>query len=247
MRQRIAYGDHPSQFGELWLPDGAAGPVPVVVLVHGGFWRERYGCDEMHALAADAAGRGWAAWNLEYRRVGGDGGWPQTRMDVEAGVAHLAELARDHPLDTARVAAVGHSAGGHLALLCGGACTAVVAQAAVSDPLDAYVRGLSGSAVADFLGGPPDLLGDVYRDASPLINVPLGVAQLLVHGDADEDVPVEQSRIYVAAARDARDDVEYVELPGVGHMEHTDPESSAWQAAVEYLARLFTPLRPSRG
>jgi len=247
MSERIAYGEHPSQFGELWLPDAPDGPLPVVVLVHGGFWRERYGCDEMHALATDVAARGWAAWNLEYRRVGGDGGWPQTRLDVDSGIAHLATLAREHPLDTSRTAAVGHSAGGHLALLCGTACMAIVAQAAVSDPLDAYVRGLSGSAVADFLGGPPDLLGDVYKQASPLINVPLGVPQLFVHGDADEDVPVEQSRTYVAAARDARDDVEYVELAGAGHMEHTDPDSFAWRAAAEYLDRLFTPLRPGRG
>ena len=68
-----------------------------------------------------------------------------------------------------------------------------------------------------------------------------------MHGDRDEDVPVEQSRTYVAAGRDAGDDIEYVELPGVGHMEHTDPASTAWQAAVEYLVRLFTPLRPGRG
>jgi acetyl esterase/lipase len=237
--RRHAYGEHPAQFGELSLPVAAEGRLAVVVLVHGGFWRERYGCDLMWPLAADLTARGLAVWNVEFRKVGGGGGWPQTAADVSAAIGHLGALAADHPLDRSRVAVVGHSAGGHLALLCGGACAGVVAQAAVSDPLDGYVRGLSGGAVDEFLGGPPDQLPDEYIAASPLLGLPLGVPQLLVHGDADADVPVQQSRVYAEAARGLGDPVEYVELPGGGHMEHVDPASPAWAAAVAFLDKLL--------
>jgi len=103
------YGAEPAQFGELWLPDGA--PAGTVVVIHGGFWRARYDLSLGRPLAADLAARGYAAWNLEYRRALAGGGWPATFEDVAAGIDLLATL----PVDSSRVVAVGHSAGGHLA------------------------------------------------------------------------------------------------------------------------------------
>ena len=107
------YGDDPSQLGELFLPDGG-GPYAVVVVIHGGYWKARYDRSLMSGLCEDLVSRGIAAWNLEYRRVGNGGGWPETFADVASGIDLLAEL--DASLDLERVGAIGHSAGGHLAL-----------------------------------------------------------------------------------------------------------------------------------
>ena len=111
------YGPDRSQRGELHLPSGP-GPHPVMLLLHGGSWRKRYGIVVMRGLAADLLRRGWAVWNIEYRRLGAGGGWPATFEYVAAAVDHLAEI--DAPLDMARVSLLGHSAGGHLALWAAG-------------------------------------------------------------------------------------------------------------------------------
>ena len=93
------YGADPAQFGELSLPDGR--PLGTVVVLHGGFWGARYDLSLGRPLAADLAARGYAAWNLEYRRSGNGGGWPATFEDVAAGIDLLATL----PVDASRVAA----------------------------------------------------------------------------------------------------------------------------------------------
>src|SRR5262245_50972601 len=112
-RSTHSYGDHPSQLGELFLPAGS-GPFPVTVVVHGGYWKAQYDRSLMEGLCTDLAAHGLAAWNIEYRRVGGGGGWPHTLDDAGAAIDLLAEL--DAPLDLSHVGAVGHSAGGQLAL-----------------------------------------------------------------------------------------------------------------------------------
>ena len=231
------YGTHRSQVAELSLPDGP-GPHPVVVLVHGGCWRQRYDRHLMDALAADLAACGWAAWNIEYRRVGlrAGGGWPETGADVAAAIDHLAEL--DAPLDLARVAAVGHSAGGHLALWAAGRekarvlLAAVVGQAAVSDLEVASAQGVCGGMVEQLVGGMPQQVPDRYRVASPARRLPLRVPALLVHGDRDDTVPVQMSRDFAAAAG-----CDLAELAGDGHYEHLEPGSRAWATVVEWLER----------
>lgn len=229
------YGRGRSRFGELFLPAGEP-PHRVAVVLHGGFWRRRYDRTLMHPLCRDLAALGWAAWNLEYRRLGPfvRGGWPATFDDVSAGVDHLAELPG---LDLSTVVAVGHSAGGHLALWAATreaprvSVTHVVGQAAVSDLREAARLGLSGG-VAGRLVGHRD---DRYPLASPAERLPLGVPQLLVHGDEDGIVPVAMSLRYYELATAAGDTVELVVLPGTGHFEHLDPRSEAWAAVRDRL------------
>jgi acetyl esterase/lipase len=248
-----AYGPGADRFGELWRP-GGDGPWPVVALLHGGFWRSRRTLELMRPLAADLAGRGFAAWNLEYRRVGQPGGgWPGTCEDVAAGLDHLVRLAGRAPLDLDRLVVAGHSAGGHLALWSAArsglpaaapgagpqvAPRLVVSLAGVCDLLAGAAAGIGEGAVAEFLGATPDQAPERYRLASPQARLPLGVAQLLVHGDADPRVPVGQSRAYAAAAAAAGDPVELVELRGVDHMAVIDPASPAWAEVTRRLRRL---------
>ncbi len=113
----VAYGSYPDQVGDLYLP-ARPDHCPVVCLLHGGFWSMPYGRDQMEAIAWDLAGRGFAAWNIEYRRLGVPGaGWPGTFDDVLLGIEQLAHfVAGDIDLDLERVVVSGHSAGGHLAL-----------------------------------------------------------------------------------------------------------------------------------
>jgi acetyl esterase/lipase len=241
MRHR--YGDHFHQFGDLVLPRDADGPLPVVVLLHPGFWREQFTLEICEGLARDLASRGWAAWNVEYRRVGesSGGGYPATLEDVAAAIDFLQTL--DAPLDLARVVTVGQSAGGHLALWAATReapavpLAGAVSAAGTTDLRAADRDGLGDGATSDFMGGHADERDEAYADASPIERLPLGVPQLLVHGEADDVVPPSQSTAYAEAARAAGDEVELVLRPGEDHFVHTDPANAAWQDVVGWLKR----------
>ncbi|MDJ0663791.1 MAG: type II 3-dehydroquinate dehydratase [Acidimicrobiia bacterium] len=242
----IAYGVKPDQVGDLLIPDGA-GPHSVAVLLHGGFWRDHWTRDIMQGLAIDLHDRGWASWNLEYRRVGTGGGWPTTAGDVASGIEHLAAIADVHNLDLDRLVVIGHSAGGHLALWSaaphsladrGAYPSLVVALAPISDLEAGYESGVGSGAVANFLELSPAEGRDRYDAASPANLLPLDTRQLVVHGTEDDTVPVTMSRTYVAAARAAGDDVAYRELDDVDHMSLINPATPAWQAIAEELIQL---------
>ena len=249
--KRIAYGAHKSQWGELYMPRGE-GKMPVVVIVHGGFWRERYTAELGTPLALDiVADHPVAAWNIEYRRVGGGGGFPATLEDVAAAVDALAgpaQQAAGGRLDLARVAAVGHSAGGHLVgwlssrhrlpANAPGAAPRVrlkgaVPQAGVLDLVDGVAQGLGAGAVEAFMGGKPEALAERYALASPIALLPAGVPVICVHGEADDTVPIRQSERYVAAARAAGDPARIVRLATTGHFEVINPADPAWRACKE--------------
>ena len=222
MRKRVhRYGDDPSQFGEL------SGEGPVAVLVHGGFWKAQYGLDLEAALVEDLAGRGWAAWNIEYRRLGNGGGVPETLDDVGAAIDALAEL---DGVDLSRVVAIGHSAGGHLAAWAATRearrvpLTAFVSQAGVLDLQRARELRLSNGVVDRFLDGQPTSV------ASPIERLPLRVPALLVHGALDDEVPLEISERYAAASG-----AQLSVFPEKGHYEHLDPADAMWHAVVEWL------------
>ncbi len=243
-----AYGRDPSQVGELFLPEDT-GPHPVVVVVHGGYWRARYDRSLMTDLCLDLAAPGFAAWNLEYRRVGSGGGWPETFEDIAAGVDTLGVL--EMPLDLQRVAAVGHSAGGHLALWAAARHTlppgtpgadprvrigAAVSQAGVLD-LRLAARLAPSDEPTRALLGDPDANADSYDLASPRERLPLGIPQLVLHGDRDDTVSMKIAESYVAAAHEVGDLCELTVLPETGHFEHIDERSEAWRVAREWLER----------
>lgn len=239
MRQTHRYGADPSQVADLHAPAGGEG-WPVAVVIHGGFWRDRYDRTLMDALCADLTESGWAAWNLEYRRLGGGGGWPATFQDVAAGIDHMAAVPA--PLDLARVVTIGHSAGGHLALWAasrdrpGVVVAAAVGQAAVSDLAAVARLGLSSGAVEELLGGAPEQVPDRYAAASPAQRLPLGVPILLVHGARDDTVPVALSRDFQLAAIAAGDACDLEIGEHGGHFEHIDPASDAWATVKRWLA-----------
>lgn len=245
--ERLAYGEHPDQHLDLHRPTTSAGG-PTVVLLHGGFWLERYRADLMTPLAEDLTERGYVVANVEYRRVGGAGGWPATFVDVAAALDHLASL-DDLPEP---VVTVGHSAGGHLAVwaasrhrLPDGApgagprlrpCAAV-AQAGMVDLGASAEATLGNGAVAELVGGTPEQVPDRYAVADPAALLPVGVPIVLIHGEDDRIVPVEISRRYAERADAAGDGVELVTLPG-GHFEAIDPAHPLWQAVVERLGSI---------
>lgn len=243
---RIAYGHDPLQFADLTVPAGE-GPFPVVVFVHGGFWRNAYGLDLAEPQAADAVTRGYATWNIEYRRVGDTGGgYPGTLGDVAAAVDRLAGMADEYRLDVDRVSVVGHSAGGHLALWVGqrGALahdapgagpvvvpSIVVGQAPVAD-LTANTD-LGGGAVAAFMGGPPADLPDAYDVADPARLLPVLVPQVIVQGGDDQLVPPERAEAYVDTADSAS--IDLVMFDGADHFDVIDPAHESWLATIERL------------
>jgi acetyl esterase/lipase len=245
------YGPSRSQRAELHLPRGP-GPHPVMLLIHGGSWRVGYGCVVMRGLAGDLLRRGWAVWNIEYRRLGDGGGWPQTFEDVAAAIDHLAVV--DVPLDLDRVSLLGHSAGGHLALWAAGReglppsapgaiegvarvrLAHVISQAGVCDLAGAYRR-WHGGAVQALMGGSPQDLPGRYAVGDPIAHVPLAMPVLLVHGAQDATVSVKLSRGYARAARAAGSEVDLVEIEGSAgaHRAHVDPRGDAWAVVTRWL------------
>jgi acetyl esterase/lipase len=248
------YGSHPSQRADLYVPPGP-GPHPVIVLIHGGSWQKGYGKIFTRGLAGDLLRRGYAVWNIEYRRVGAGGGWPETFADTAAAIDLLAGI-EDPRLDLERVTLIGHSAGGHLALWAAGRPSLpadapgaldgaprvrpcrVVSLAGVADLADAYRR-WHGGVVEDLMGGSPERVPERYLAGDPMRLLPLDIPILIVHGVRDPTVSIAISRRYAEAARAAGDEVELVEIDGdVGHRTHLNPSNASWAAV---LSRLQTP------
>ncbi len=244
------YGPDEAQFGELYLPAGL--PRATICLFHGGFWRMPYDLTQMSAVARDLSAAGYVVWNLEYRRIGAPGGgFPGSLEDAASGIDHLAVLAGQFgQVDLRRVVAVGHSAGGHLALWAAGRPNGLVSLAGaaglapLADLENADELGLGRNSVTEFLDADGGEKRRRLREASPRHRLPAGVRQLILHGDDDEAVPVDLSRRYAAAAEAAGDDVDYVELVGGDHMAFLDPASVAHAALKAWLDQLWPVTAP---
>jgi acetyl esterase/lipase len=213
---RLPYGPQPLQFGDL---RGDLGKGLAVVL-HGGVWKATYNLIHLGHLCVALCDEGIATFNVEYRRVGDPaGGWPGSLDDVLRAVEHARGISE-------RLVLVGHSAGGHLALLAAARLELpVVAIAAVTDPATWANEG-----VHAFFGREPP------PEGSPLAQLPLGVPQVLVHGTRDDVVPFEQSARYAAAAAG---EAELIPLNGAGHFEPIDPLSPEWAIVRAAIERLF--------
>jgi len=238
--KRLAYGSDANQFLDLRLPK-EKGPHALVVNTHGGYWRAKYNLDHAGHLCAALTAKGVATANLEYRRVGNDGGgWPGTFADIRSAYNFLVQSARQYNLDPSRIVAMGHSAGGQLALCLAAherSITRVVSLAGVVDLQHAYELHLSNDAVVEFLHGRPNEVPDHYREADPMeLSIPQG-RQYLIHGSADDVVPPAFSRDYVSSKQKrtgkAKEEAHLVEIPGAGHFDVIDPSSAAWKTVEQ--------------
>ena len=243
----LAYGPDASHDGDLWCPAGA-GPHPVAVLFHGGFWYHAWERDLMDGLARDLAGRGIAAWNVEYRRVGAGGGWPVTGEDAARATDHLLALAPVYGLDLGRVAVLGHSAGAQLALWVAARGrrgevhpALAVGMATIADLEEAMTAQTGGHSVARLLSATPNGAGDdgdfdiALAEASPRARIPIGVPQILAHSVDDDVVPLSQTSGYAEAARASGDDVTVLTIEAGGHFGLIDPLSSGWATVANAL------------
>jgi acetyl esterase/lipase len=241
----VAYGANHLQVADLWLPKGK-GPHPTVLMVHGGCWQTEIADRRIMAwIADDLRRRGIAVWNIDYRGVDREGGgYPGTFLDVAAAADSLRAEAPKHGLDISRLVAVGHSAGGHLALWLAGRPRL---------PAGSRLRSESPIAIRTVvsLGGLPDLeeaarppgsgcgtevigrlTGGRFEDTSVPRLAPLGVRQVLVNGLQDRIIPAAYAEGYAGPMRAAGDEVKVRMIDRTGHVELIAPETEAWKAAA---------------
>jgi len=239
---RLPYGSDPNQFAELRVPK-TGGPFPVVVNIHGGFWRAKYDLNHAGHLCAALTAKGLATWNLEYRRVGNPGGgWPGTFEDVRNGYRYVSQIAQRYKLDSSKLVVAGHSAGGQLAL-CLAAHEAsvknVISLAGVVDLQQAWELHLGNNAVVDFLGGEPAQVPEHYREADPMQLKISQSTQWLIHGASDDTVPPFFSRNYTEQKKKRGENVHYLEISTAGHSDLIDPRSTAWPRVESTVLHLL--------
>jgi acetyl esterase/lipase len=229
---RLSYGTDPNQFGDLRIPK-ASGPFPVVMNIHGGFWRAKYDLEHAGHLCAALTKKGIATWNLEYRRVGNaGGGWPGSFEDVANGFRFLPQIAKQYKLDVSRVLVMGHSAGGQLALCLAAhepALTRAVSLGGVVDLQRAFKLHLSNDAVVEFLGGKPAEVAEHYQEADPMQLSISKARQVLIYGIKDDVVPPDFSRKYAEVKCAKGENVKLVEIANADHYDVIDPRSDAWK------------------
>ena len=259
---RIHYGSGPCHFGDLWLPAKMSGPPPVIVFVHGGWWKSKYELGYAGYICDALKRAGIACWTLEYRRVGSTGGgWPTTFQDVAAGFEYLKEVANQYPLDLSRVYTMGHSAGGHLAFWLAGRyhidpnsevahpqpvlslkgaialAGAVGLQLTIEqsgDGIFAHDR----DEVFALMGGTPEQFGERYRAGDPAALLPLAAPQLLIQGTRDNQIPPQLPAEWVKLAH-SRGSVASVNIiPEADHFDVVDPESKAWPQVLQSIRSL---------
>jgi acetyl esterase/lipase len=260
--ETITYGEQAMQRVDLWLPEGR-GPHPTVLMVHGGCWQTDIADRRiMNWIADDLRKRGIAVWNIDYRGVDREGGgYPGTFADAAAAADALRIHASRYNLDVSPLVAVGHSAGGHLALWLAARRSPKARASNLLIPRRSPLLGANpvridtvislgglpdlelaatppgsgcGTEVIEKLVGPPTLSSrNVYADTSVPLLAPLGARQVLINGRQDRIIPTEYAYDYERKMRAAGDEVKVRMLDRTGHVELIAPETEAWAAAVE--------------
>lgn len=259
---RLSYSAGALQFAELRLPTTKP-PHPVAIIVHGGCWLAKLGnmdsravaLDNMRPLAVALTDAGIATWNVEYRRLGNEGGgWPGTFQDIGQAADFLRVIAAEHQLDLTRVIAIGHSAGGHLASWLGVrhkvskgsevyAANALRLSGVVNldgpadlkatIPLQQPICGVP--VITQLMGGSPEERPDRYRDGSPVELLPAGLPQEVYAGRMFAKL----AGPYDATAKRAGDDVRTTVLEDAGHFVFIDPQSAVWPQVLQSVRRLL--------
>ena len=228
----MAYGTDPNQFLEVRLPSGKR-PYPVVLNIHGGFWRAKYGLAHAGHLCDALRDAGVATFNVEYRRVGNDGGgWPGTFADIRSAYGYVRQEDSKFHLDLKRLAVMGHSAGGQLALCLAAhesSLEQAISLAGVVDLKKAFALHLSNDAVVEFLSGKPSDVPEHYREADPMELSITRARQWLLHGAEDDTVPPAFSRDYADQKKSRGERVDLVEIAHAGHYDLIDPRSEAFK------------------
>ncbi|HLN78366.1 MAG TPA: alpha/beta hydrolase [Nocardioidaceae bacterium] len=232
----VRYAAHDDGLVDVHLPaTRGPGPAPLAVLLHGGFWKQAYDRVHTRPVAAALAAEGYVVATPEYRRVGGGGGWPTTADDVDTAVGMLPELLEGLGVRTTGMSLIGHSAGGHLALWLANQShpvDLVVGLAPVADLRAAARDRLGTSATQALLGGEPEEVPERYDEADPMTRLRArpSCEIRIVHGDADEVVPLGISRGLVEAHP-------FVDLRVVAgdHFAVIDPTSPAWPEVLDAL------------
>lgn len=252
----IAYGSAPSQFAELFRPAGA-GPFPVVVLVHGGCWTIGFGgIVQMRNVAGALSAQGIAVWNVEYRRADEEGGgYPGTYHDLNAALDKLGAEAARYQLDTGRLVAVGHSAGGQLVQWLAGRSRIAPGSPLYRDRLlpvrqivslggladlrheQALIKSSCGRDIVQLAGVASAERPDVFSDTSAAELMPNGSRTLLITGELDTVSPPRVAHDYAARARAAGDQAEVLILPGASHYDEIAASSPAWALVLPAIRR----------
>jgi dipeptidyl aminopeptidase/acylaminoacyl peptidase len=240
---RMQWGAEDWQFADLYMPDEPSPyqksvGVPCVMLIHGGFWKSEYNLDLMVPIAKDLAEQGIAAWNIEFKgwADGDEGVWMDTLSDVMRAWGQLALLPG---IDVVRSMVMGHSSGGHLALMMAAVAERkprlTIAQAPIADLIAADHAKLSddGDAVRRWMGCAPEGNEEMWRKVNPIENPPKS-AVLLMHGKSDDEVPWTQSESYINSMEEKGEEIQKLWLPG-DHFSLIDVASDDWLAQVEAI------------
>tara|TARA_R110001592_G_scaffold237306_13_gene496441 strand:+ start:13597 stop:14439 length:843 start_codon:yes stop_codon:yes gene_type:complete len=255
----VQYGEDELQFAELRLPKGE-GPFPVIIIVHGGCWYSPYADLKNTSAIADALrDEGYATYNVEYRRFDNKGGgWPNTILDVGKAADYLKVIAPKFNLDLNKVISYGHSAGGHLAFWLGTRNQRIVGDDLyLENPLS--IKGILGVGsindlvefekidtstcgevvVVKLMGGKVDAQPKRYQEASPIMNLPLGIPQILITGESDKIVPSYLGDAYTKAAKNSGDKVQHIIVSNAAHHEYNAPSKPPYKHIVQSVKELM--------
>jgi len=234
MKIKIKYGSGHFQFGDLYLPE--ANCIGTVCLLHGGFWTMPFGLDQFDGIATQLFKLGYCVWNIEYRRIGEKQyNWKNAFEDSVNAVNELENIRKLYnQINLSKVFVAGHSAGGHLAVWLNSqelkiSVTKFIGLSPLLDLELAYQKNSGNGSVEKFLQGKPEEFPERYLFGSPIKLHKKESAELIIHGNRDEQIPIEWSKQYHEKVKQVTDKSQLIELEKCGHMDFIDPKSEAFE------------------